>query len=260
MDFTPLKKVDHVKPEVVKKVGVMLKKGRREFGSSGANFTQQAFNNEWRKKEGSQYAIAEEIVKAEREYTEIIKEWVADKPNAVLIDSVYTPQAQKLNEISFREGNGFVGESYTGHILFIGNEVFVINSLPFKKKKKYSLNKHEQILQSGKEFEFTEMWNMTEKIDRWIEHLDDDALFTGIVGFTGEEAYTERYNTWFEASYRLLEKDRYTEFLDAKYEVIEDEDKNLINPNIIAQAVVRAVKPYDRYLNVFDENALKNFK
>ena len=63
-----------------------------------------------------------------------------------------------------------------------------------------------------------------------------------------------------EASYRLLEKDRYTEFLDAKYEVIEDEDKNLINPNIIAQAVVRAVKPYDRYLNVFDENALKNFK
>lgn len=260
MDFTPLKKVDHVKPEVVKKVGVMLKKGRREFGSSGANFTQQAFNNEWRKKEGSQYAIAEEIVKAERDYTEIIKEWVADKPNAVLINSVYTPQAQKLNEISFREGNGFVGESYTGHILFIGNEVFVIDSLPFKKKKKYSLNEHEQILQSGKEFEFTEMWNMTEKLDRWIEHLDDDALFTGIVGFTGEEAYTERYNTWFEASYRLLEKDRYTEFLDAKYEVIEDEDKNLINPNIIAQAVVRAVKPYDRYLNVFDENALKNFK
>ena len=67
--------------------------------------------------------------------------------------------------------------------LFIGNEVFVIDSLPFKKKKKYSLNKHEQILQSGKEFEFTEMWNMTEKIDRWIEHLDDDALFTGNCGF-----------------------------------------------------------------------------
>lgn len=260
MDFSPLKKVDHVKPEVVQKVAKMLKSGRREFGSSGANFTHQAFNNEWREKDGSQHDLAASIVEAEREFTGVLKEWVKDKPNAVLVDSVYTPDTQKLNEVSFKESSGFVNECYTGHVLFIGNEVFVIDSVAMTKKKKYSLDEHERILQSGKDFEFSDTWNMTKKLDKWIEYIDEDAMFTGIVGISGEGAYTERYNTWFQASYRLLEKDRYVEFLDAKYEVIDDSDKNLINPNIIAQTIVRAVKPYDKYLNIFNETALKTFK
>lgn len=261
INFKPINEnIEHVKPKTTKKVEEMLKKGRRYFGSSGASFTEQAFKSEWKDKEESQYKLAAEIVEAEREYTKILKDWIKDKPNAILIDSVYTPQEPKLNEKTFKENKGIVAKCYTSHIMIIGDEVFIIDSFPFKKKKKYSLDENEKIYQSNNEFEFTEISAMPEKFEKWINYYHDDALLTAIVGFTGEEAYTERYETWFKASYRLLEQDRYTEFLDQKYEVISEEDKQSINPNLVAQTIIRCVKPFDRYENVFNAKALATFK
>ena len=258
--FVTPKKVEHVKPVVVKKVEEQLKKGRRYFGSSGANFTEQAFNKEWKDREGSKHEMAEQITEAEREFTLVLKKWLKDKPNAVLIDSVYTPDTPRLNDSTFSAGDGLVTDCYTGHVVLIGNEIFIIDSLPFKKKKRYSLDEERRVLQTNKEFEFTPYAHMSEKFEKWLNYLDEEALLTAIVGFTGEEATTERYKTWYDSPYRLLEYDRYIEFLDAKYGVIEDEDKESINPNLVAQVLVRAVKPYDKYETIFNSQALKNFK
>lgn len=258
--YAPVKDVNHVNKKVLTKIDTMLRKGRRYFGSSGANYTEQAFKEEWKTRENSQYKIAMELVEAEREYTKLLKEWLVDKPNAVLIDSVSTPVEEKLNENNFNNNNGLVTHCYTGHIILIGNEVFIIDSLPFKKKKRYSLNNDSKILEMDKEFLFTNYSNMSDKFQKWIDYLDYDAMSTAIVGFTGEEAYTERYKTWFESSYRLLEKSRYVEFLDQKYNVIDDEEKNFINPNLVSQIVVRCVKPFDKYENIFNTQALATFK
>lgn len=251
--------VAHVKPAAVKKVEKMLTRGRRYFGSSGANFTEQAFRAEWKEREGSRHAIAEEIVNAEREFTKILKKWAHGKDNVVIVDSLYTPKEERLSADSFDFFNGLVSHCFTGHIMFIGNEVFILDSYPFKKKKRYSVDEEGFILQMNKEFDFTNISSMQEKFQFWIDYFEPEALFTGIVGFTGEEATTERFKTWFECSYRLIEEDRYTEFLDQKYGVISEENKKVINPNLIAQAVVRCVKPYDKYEAVFNKTALAGF-
>ena len=258
--FEEIRATDGVNEKVLKKIDTMLKKGRRTFGSSGANFTEQAFKECWREKEISQHKIAAEIVDAERDFTKTIKQWLEDKPHAILVDSVYTPGEEKLNDENFEKHKGLVTKCFTGHVIIIGNEVIIVDSLPFKKKKRYSLNDDGKILESDKEFIFSDYSTMKEKFQQWINYLDYSAMSTAIVAFTGEDAYTERYKSWFESSYRLIEKNRFIEFLDQKYEVISPENKNLINPNIVAQVVVKSVKPFDKYENVFNTQALATFK
>lgn len=259
VQFAALRSTPHVKDEVVKKVDAMLRKGRRHFGSAGANFTEQAWKPEFKDIEEINSSLAEKIVEAERDYSEFISEWIKDKPNAVLVDSLKTPGSKKPTPEQSQQDHGLSTHWATSHILFIGNEIFVIDSYPFSKKKRYSVDDDGKILQANKHFEFSDLATMATKFDDWIGFFDDSALLTSIVGFTGDDAFTERYNSWFSSPFRLLERKRYTEFLDAKYEVIDDSDKNLINPNLVAQAVIRANKPYDRYASIFDMKALSKF-
>lgn len=258
----PQKNTPHVKPAVVEKVSIMLKKGRREFGSMGANYTEQAYSNEWRKRDNAQPKTADAMVKAEREIGALLLEWVQKHNNSVLISSLYTPymDGERLNDENFNATSGFVHKCFTGHIIVIGTEIIIVDAYPFNKKKRYEVDKDNNVLQSGKEFEYTGIVDTENNLNKWLDYLPDCG-FTAIVCFTGEEATVTRYQSWFDAPFRLIEKEKIVEFLDLKYkQAINDEDKDTIDPNIIAQILVRGVKPYDKYANIINSTALKTFK
>lgn len=256
----PLSNIEGVKDKVAVKIEKILKDGRRYFGSSGSAMTHQASSPELDAKENLKRDVAKDYLEAERETTEFLKKWIKDKPNAVLIDSVYIPDWENEDPEVDEELGIFEGGD-TDHILLIGNEILLIDTKRWKKKKNYSINDDGNALMTNKQFPGGEI-TMKEAIYSWLDYFEEeDASITGMVCINAEEATVLRNKNWFTQVYRLVEIDRFEELLDKKWEEIDDEDKSRINSTLVAQSVVRCVKPFDIYSKVFsDMNQLRDFK
>lgn len=251
----PKSYIDGVKQPIAKKIEEMLKSGRRYFGSSGASMTHQAFDSE---NSGHQIKkdVAEEYLKAEREITEFLKDWTKDKPNAVLIDSVRVPDGVETFDTEW----GLLDGGDTDHVLIIGSEVILIDTKSWRKKSNYTLSDDGDALRTNKFFTGGSI-KLKETIHEWLNYLDDEASLTGIVCITGgEDIVVFRNRNWFTQIYRLVEKDRFKELLDEKWEGIEDYDKEKISTTLISQFVVNCIKPFDQYSKVFDMDNLRAFK
>lgn len=125
----PESDIPGVKDEVAWKIYEMLKSGRRYFGSSGASLTHQAFNPE---NNEIKPELAKVGLEGERETTQILKEWMKDKPNVVLIDSVHIDTTYKDPETDIGEYESFVDPEMgivegkdTDHVLVIGSYVLL---------------------------------------------------------------------------------------------------------------------------------------
>lgn len=247
--------LDGVKPNVAKKIEEMLKNGRRYFGSSGAALTQQAFNPEYAEK-GIDTTLAKIGLEGERSTTAFLQKWMKDKPNVVLIDSVHVRGAGK-EEID--EETGIIEGGDTDHVMIIGDEVLLIDTKRWKKKSNYQIGDDGTVLRANKSFPGGNV-HMRQAIHLWLDYLYEDAKITGLVVINNEEITVYRTRNWYTQSYRLVELERLQELLDAKWDDIEDEDKNKINTSLVAQVALSAVKPYDPYSRVFDMKSLENFK
>jgi len=254
----PIKDIDGVKNNVADKIEKMLIKGRRYFGSSGAAMTYQASSPDFADKENLNRETAKDYLNAEREITEFLKKWIKDKPAAVLIDSVRIPDWDREEEIN--PDYGIIDGGDTDHILLIGNEVLLIDTKRWKKKKNYSIDDDGNALMTNKNFPGGDVI-MKEAIYSWLDYFEEeDASITGMVCINNEEATVLRNKNWFTQVYRLVELDRFEELLDKKWEEIEEEDQHRINTTLVAQSVVQCIKPFDVYSNVFDMNSLREFK
>lgn len=252
----PKKEIQGVKYPIAVKIGKMLEDGRRYFGSSGASLTHQCFNPRYRDKEGLDPKLAKIGLDGERDTTNVLKKWIADKPNAVLVDSVHVRGVGK-EEID--PETGMIEGGDTDHVIIIGDEVILVDTKRWKSKRNYSVGDEGQALRSNKSFPGGNL-HMREAIHLWLDYLDEDACITGIVCINSEETVVFRNRNWYTQSYRLVEIDRFIELLDEKWKMIEDWDKEHINTTLVSQIVVNAVKPYDERHNVFDMKALSTFK
>lgn len=250
----PVREIEGVKYPIAKKVEEMLKNGRRYFGSSGASLTQQAFNPEYEEK-GIDIKLAKIGLEGERDTTTFLKRWLKDKPNVVLVDSVHVRGAGK-EEID--EETGIIEGGDTDHVMLIGDEVILIDTKRWKKKSNYQIDDDGSVLRANKSFPGGNV-HMREAIHLWLDYLYEDAKITGLVVINTEEITVYRTRNWYTQSYRLVELDRLQELLDAKWEEIEDEDKNKINSTLVSQVALSAVKPYDPYSRVFDMKKLRDF-
>lgn len=254
----PSDHIEGVKPHVAQVFEKMLNKGRRYFGSSAAGMTQQVNDESFVEEKSIKKEKASEYLEAEREISKIIKKWLKNKPNAVLIDSVSVPdfdEDYKTNSesgIIDRDGN-------TDHIIIIGSEVILLDTKLWDKKKAYSVGDNGESLRTNKEFYGSEVL-MKDSLELWLDYLSEDAFLTGIVVVNNEECSVLRNRNWYTQIYRLVEIDRFIELLNEKWETIEEEDKYNINTDLVAQVAVKCIKPVDPYEKVFDMNSLKKFR
>lgn len=251
-----------VKPNVAQAIKGMLSKGRRYFGSSGASLTHQVSNPE-SINSGIKPALAKKGLEGERSTTKMIQEWMKDKPGVVLVDSVHIDPSYKNSDVEEKEEEldeeeGIVDGKDTDHVLLIGDQVILIDSKRWKSKRKYSVDDHGRVLRSNRNFPGGTI-RMKGAIYLWLEYLQDGAELTGIVHINADETEVFRNANWYKQAYRLVEKDRFIELLDKRWEKISPEDKRTINSTLVSQVVVSAIAPYDEYKNVFNPDIIKKF-
>lgn len=258
----PISDIDGVKPAVATKIAEMLRKGRRYFGSSGASMTYQAFEPSYIEQHKIAKEKAIQYLEGERDTTTILKKWMEDKPNAVLVDSVNVPYWDDENDddsLVADEETGIIDTGNTDHVLIIGSEVILIDTRRWKKKKGYAVDDDGQALMTNRNFPGGDL-TINKSINLWLDYLDEDAFITGFVCINQEEVNVMRNKNWYTQNYRLVELERFNELLDEKWERIEDFDKEHINSTLVSQVVVKAIKPFDQYSKVFDMESLRNFK
>ncbi len=254
----PAKVIEGVRPEVAAKIALELQNGRRYFGSSGASLTHQVFNPEWKGKEGLKPELAKIGMEAERSTTKILRKWMEDKPNAVLIDSAHIRGWGKEEVVD--EELGLIDGGDTDHILIIGAEVILIDTKRWKSKRNYTVGDDGSVLRTNKPFPGGNV-HMREAIHLWLDYLHEDASLTGIVFVNAEETVVFRNRNWYQQAFRLVELDRFIELLDEKWnKYIDDYDKSYISSTLVSQVVVSAVKPYNEFLKIISEKDLLTFK
>lgn len=258
---SPLPDTEGVKHSIALKIEAMLKQGRRYFGSSGAAMTQQAYNPEFASR-GVQADKAKEYLEGERDTTALLRKWVADKPGAVLVDSVRIPHWDEDHEDPplANEDTGILYGGDTDHVLLIGSEVILIDTLRWKKKKNYSLTEDGDALMTNKPFPEGSNITMKSSLQPWLDYLDEDAYVTGMVCVNAEEVTVLRNKNWYTQTYRLVELDRFEQLLNDKWKIIEEYDRTHINSTLVSQMVVCCVKPFDPYSRVFDMKTLSQFR
>lgn len=259
----PVSNIEGVKPAAAVAIADMLKRGRRYFGSSGASLTHQAFNPDWRDKSGLKPELVKVGLDAERSTTKILKKWMSDKPNVVLIDSCHIRGWGKEEIVD--EELGLIDGGDTDHVLIIGSEVILIDTKRWKSgtdqfPRAYTVDNDGKALRSGKEFPGGNV-HMREAIHMWLDYLHEDASLTGIVLINAEKTQVFRNRNWYTKSYRLVELARFEELLNEKWnKYIDDYDKTHINSTLVSQVVVSAVKPFDEFKRVISEQGLRDFK
>lgn len=248
-------KIEGVNDKAAGMVEGMLQKGRRYFGSSGALLTHQIHSPEYQEK-GVDKEAAKEVLKKVRKTTDFLREWVADKPNVVLVDSVRT---HNWGEPKVNEDTGLVSGGYNDHVLIFGSEVVILDTRDYGKKKVFTVGTEGEILRSKKGFPGNEN-TMDRMIQHWLNYLEAGAALTGIIYLPGEENSVFRNRNWYMQSFRIVEEDRFEALLNEKWKSVEDRERHEIDPTLISQVVVESIKPYDEFSKVLTDKALSEFK
>lgn len=251
----PKKKIEGVSQRAAQAVYQQLEKGRTYFGSSAAMLSHQISSPDYADKEIDKKK-AKEYYQKVVDTTDKLKAWIKDKPNAVLVDSVKTIN---WDEEIIDPETKILNSGYIDHMIFMGDEIILLTTKDYGKKKNLTVGDEGQILRAGKEFSGSNI-KMSEMVDNWLNYFEIGASITGIVYMPGEENSVFRNKNWFLQSFRIVEDERFIDLLDEKYDSMEDFDKVNVNTSLIAQGIVNCIKPYDEFSRVLNENAIRDYK
>lgn len=277
-----------VTPEAVEAIAGMLKKGRRYFGSSGASLTHQVNYKPSKEEQESGGGInpksARIGLEGERNTTKLLKKWMKDKPGAVLVDSVHIKSREEIETLdpsemgdedadadlpeSVDEEEGVVDGKDTDHVLIIGNQVILIDTKRWRKKRHYTISNGKKggyppgiVLRSGRSFPGGNV-RMRGAIYRWLEYLNSEASISAVVVINNEEVTVGINKAYFvNVPYRLVTRDMLFEQLDKLWvKECSDVDRRSINPVTVAQVAMCAIKPDDPFERVFSGENFRKFK
>lgn len=261
VNVLPYTYVPGIKDEIGKRIEEELRAGRRYFGVSGASLTHQAFNPAVRDRESDtpiDASAAKVGIEGERDTTHFLKNWIKDKPNAVLIDSVHIRGWGK-EEVD--PETGIIEGGDTDHMLVIGNEVIILDTKRWKSKTRYGISDDGKIQRADKSFPGSDV-KIVPALHMWMNYLqsDRDIQYTPIIVINSPDIVVYRTRSWFQQKYRLIEINKLEEFMETKWGSISEYNKTTINPSLIAQIAVGCVKPYDPRVNVFNADSLREFE
>lgn len=243
-----------VKDGVAFGIAAMLNKGVRYFGSSGASLSHHALNPEYESEFSAK--VARVGLRGERSTTSIVRAWMKDKPNAVLIDSVHI---RGIGKETVDEETGLVEGGDTDHILIIGNQVILIDTKRWKSSRTYSVSDKGQILRQGRSFAGGRVHAKQAKF-MWKKYLHASAKLSSIVCVNNERVFVKIDENWKKQPYRLTTAEKLPADLDYRYEKMSEEDRTHINSTLIAQVSICCIKPFDPMARVFDMNSIGSFK
>ena len=219
----------------------MLEDGRRYFGSSGASLTHQISNPAYEDK-GIDSGLAKAGLEGEHKTSRLLIEWIKDKPNVVLIDSVHL---KSYGEEELNEETGTMDGGDTDHVLIIGNFVIIVDSKNWKGKKRYSVNESGEVIRGNSTFAGGKI-NTVAASKLWAEALKPFRItISSIVNISSDKVMVTRDRNWWSQPYRLVTLEILEEFLNDVWEKLPDNLKDNINVNLVAAVASNALKPYD---------------
>lgn len=218
-----------------------LKKGKRVFGSSGASLTHQIWNPIYHES-GINSELAKIGMDGEHKTSKMLRQWMKDKPNVVIVESVHI---KGMGKEEVDEETGVIEGGDTDHILIIGSFVILIDSKNWKGKKKYSVSEKGEILRTGKPFSGGAV-KATQALYLWKKYLKNFNLtYSSIINITSEKVFVLRDVNWWKQSFKVVTIENFIEFLDKIWDKIPEETKTYIDSDLVAKVVVNAIKPYD---------------
>lgn len=221
----------------------LLEEGRRYFGSSGASLTHQISNPAYQDK-GIDSGLAKAGLDGEHKTSRLLLEWMEDKPNVVLVDSVHL---KSYGKEEFNEETGTFDGGDTDHVLIIGNFVILIDSKNWKGKRRYSVKDNGEVIRGNSTFEGGKI-NTTAASALWSKALSPYRVtISSIVNITSEKVMVTRDRNWWKQQYRLITLEMMKEFLDDVWEKLPESVKRDINVNLVSSIASNAIKPYDVY-------------
>lgn len=219
----------------------MLENGRRYFGSSGASLTHQVSNPIYEDK-GINPELAKAGLEGEHKTSRMLLEWIKDKPNVVLIDSVHL---QSYGKEEYNEETGTMDGGDTDHVLIFGNFIIIIDSKNWKGRRRYAVNGDGEVTRSGGTFAGGKV-NTVGASKLWAEALKPfRATISSIISISSEKVMVTRDRNWWSQPYRLVTLEILEEFLDDVWEKLPSDVKRDINVNLVASVASNAIKPYD---------------
>lgn len=218
-----------------------LSHGRRVFGSSGASLTHQVSDPDYQNI-GIDSNLAQVGLDGEHKTSKIMRDWIKDKPNVVIVDSVHIKGAGK-EEVD--EETGALDGGDTDHVVIVGNYIILVDSKNWKGKKRYNVTEKGTVTRMNKSFSGGQVHTM-KSVMLWQRYLAQfRPTFNAIICITSDDITIVRDRNWWKQSFKLVSKEELVDLLDKFYERIPQEQKEKINTNLVSDVVIQAIKPYN---------------
>lgn len=243
------------KQEIIQR---MLTNNRRIFGVMGAHLTHLDDPSMKSKLPEGWVCKNLQVEKSKRtDVSNSIASWLQDKPNAVMIMSLKTPNI----EPDFDKTGLYIG--FSDAIIVVGSHIMVITMHSYRGGKddgehvvKYSADSNGFVTTaSGRSVDGGD--NVTTPIIKaWADLLqapidnDEELTFIGAHVMLADHISMVRLTGWWQTVKEqycyILEQSRLLEQLSQWYAKIDDSEKSYISTGLVAQLAQYMVRPYSR--------------
>jgi hypothetical protein len=238
--------------KVLETTKVFLKdKNRRYYGIAAASLHNQLTDPQYK-----DFKINPKLVNAgisgEKKTSLILRKWIKDKPDCVLIDSISLPLERMEPEVDGEEGQLDLGD--TDHLLIIGSTLVIIDSKNWKSKATYKVSEDMEILRGKNSFPGSRP-RINQAKYLWKKYYEE-ANIDKIVAFVCISSDTPtiiRDTNWWRTGYKLVNQETLIYFLDKLYNE-EITNKDFIRVELVAKALQGLVKPFNQYRELLGNN------
>lgn len=225
----------------------LKEKNRRYYGIAAASLKNQLDDPKY-----AEYKPNSKIINigisGEKTTSKILREWIADKEDCVLVDSISLPLEKMTPEVDGEEGQLDLGD--TDHLLIIGNTLVIIDSKNWKAKTSYSVSPDTGVLRGKKSFPGSRpRINQAKYLwEKYYKECNIDSV-EAFVCISDPDTFILRDRDWWRVGYKLVNQTTLIYFLDKLYEQIND--KGFVRSELVAMALKGLVRPYDKYKEKF---------
>lgn len=247
-----LDKTSDVTNEQRKKVATLLKKGLRYFGKAATGLKNQMIDPKY-----AEMPINRKLIQAgiegEESTSKLLRKWIADKPNAILIDSISLPLEDREEETDEEEG-AIISLADTDHALLIGNNLIIIDSKNWKTKTSYKVSEEGEILRGNSSFPGNKpkMKQMQYVWQNFLKDLDEIEIDMYLC-IPSPDPFILRDRNWWRAGYKFTNEESLIYFLDKFYEEDEYIDKEHIRIDVLTKILTGLQRPYNPVKEKFPE-------
>lgn len=239
------------------KIGEMLGKGRRHFGTAAASLTQlDDVKLKGQLPKGWKRTVMLVAQDGELTTSNTIQYWLQTHDNTLLFDSIHIHGA---GETRVDQETGLVDNGDTDHVVLCGNHVLLVDSKAWKGGRRatdavYWLSAKGEVLRFGKSFAGGKV-HMGSAIRLWGKYfkqkMRQNIAVEGLISMTNRHATvsdspinSKMSNiVYYKQHWRLTTNKNLPAMLTAWYENIPEQER-YIDPNIALLIASQCCKPY----------------